>query len=461
MNVDKDTLISQQRDRLFASLAMPHIVKACTVEDGILSLDEASMERYRSVFHDDASSLAFFIPASGSGSRMFDFLQQFLGTMGQESTDEVRLFFSELSNFAFFPLISEEWQKSIATSEVDLLAFCEYLLGAKGLNFSNIPKALFPFHNLRGKLYSPLEGHLQQGYNLSKKVKEFHFTVQQEHAAAVQLKIEEHLTSIPVQVHLSIQSPESDSFVYDEFQQALTYPSGEYIKRPSGHGALLENLNRVSTELVLIKNIDNVQCPGRDSEINQYWEVLSGLFLEVQQEIKHVIDLREIQRFHDLNERFHLFDPGLANASWEHILAALKRPLRVCGMVRNEGMAGGGPFWCKDGGYNSKQIIEKSQIDPIHLALLAESTHFNPVMMVASPFDRDGNRYEFSAFVKEDMSMAVKKNHFGKTVYYLEKPGLWNGSMFYWNSLFVEIPSSVFSPVKNVMDLLKSEHICH
>jgi hypothetical protein len=157
---------------------------------------------------------------------------------------------------------------------------------------------------------------------------------------------------------------------------------------------------------------------------------------------------------------FHLLDEATIVHSWKELEYILHRPMRVCGMVKNEGMPGGGPFWVSHEGVRTKQIIEKSQIDSVHLAKLTESSHFNPVMMAVSPYDLAGNKLDLTHYVREDLSMAVKKNHLGKTVYYLEKPGLWNGSMYHWNTVFVEIPSKVFSPVKNVMDLLHPSHRC-
>lgn len=460
MDSDKDTLISQQRARLFSSLTVPSIVRACTLKHGIVRLDENESEHYRKIFRLDSSTITYFIPASGSGSRMFDFLQRFLGSSGQEQKEEVQLFLTKLPDFAFYAMIHNGWREDLQSGTLDLLAFCEYLLGPKGLHFSALPKALFPFHASGEQRVSPLEGHLRLGTALSNKVKAFHFTLQQEHVPLVRQFIEYLPIEFPFNIDFSVQTPESDSYVFDEFQKVLVSPSGDYLRRPAGHGALIENLNALNSDLILIKNIDNIQCPEKDEEVNECWELLSGLFLYIKQGIIEAFTSKDKGKLQEINQRFNLFDEELLKRSWDELAPLLQRPLRVCGMVRNEGMAGGGPFWLNDEGYLSKQIIEKSQIDPAQLSVLSSSTHFNPVMMVTSSFDSQGNPYNFHHFVKDDMAMAVKKNHFGNSVYYLEKPGLWNGSMYHWNSVFVEIPSDVFSPVKNVMDLLNPCHAC-
>ncbi|MBM3164984.1 MAG: DUF4301 family protein [Bacteroidetes bacterium] len=460
MDSDKDTLISQQRERLFSSLSVPPIVKPCKIGEGILVVNPAECQRYREAFLSDKSSIVFFIPSSGTGSRMFDFLQQFLGSSGQEQAEEAKLFLSKLSSFAFYANISEEWRRNIELKDFDLLSFCDYLLGSKGLHFSALPKALFPFHRVDNRNYSPMERHLCQGRLFSGRIQSYHFTLQQEHFSLLQNFAMELNEDFPFEVDFSVQSSKSDSYVFDEFQRVLFHSSGEYLKRPSGHGALIENLNNLHSSLIFIKNIDNVQCPKQDNEVVACWELLAGVFLTVKQKIGEILQSKDIDALIALNERYQVLDDLQLGESWETLTQVLLRPLRVCGMVRNEGMSGGGPFWIRDEGILSKQIIEKSQIDPAQLSLLSESTHFNPVMIVASSFDAQDKPFNFDDFVREDMSMAVKKNHFGNSVYYLEKPGLWNGSMFHWNSVFIEIPSRLFSPVKNVMDLLNPCHHC-
>jgi len=460
MEKDIQEAIDKQRNRLFSSLASPNIVEACTVGHGILKYAPAEIKKFQEEFVASNGSISFFIPASGVGSRMFDFLQQFLGSMGHEQGDEVRLFLSKIESFAFYHEVNEEWRQLLMDPSVDLLALCDYLLGPQGLNFSGTPKALFPFHRMNEKNASPLESHLRQGKTALKPIESFHFTVQEEHLSQLSMARGTLLNSLPFNIDFSTQAMETDSYVFDEFMQPLSNQTGSFVRRPAGHGAILSNLNGLASDLVFIKNIDNIQCPVQDEHVNQTWGLLGGVLVSLRTKLLNAYSEKNMPEIMRICIDFQLLDESVGEMPWEEISTMLQRPFRVCGMVKNEGMPGGGPFWVSHEGIKTKQIIEKSQIDSIHLAKLTESSHFNPVMMAISPYDLMGNKLDLTEFVREDLSMAVKKNHLGKTVYYLEKPGLWNGSMYHWNTVFVEIPSNVFSPVKNVMDLLNPSHCC-
>ena len=460
MEKDIQEAIDKQRNRLFSSLASPNIVEACTIGHGILQYTPAEIKKFQEEFVASNGSISFFIPASGVGSRMFDFLQQFLGSMGHEQGDEVRLFLSKIESFAFYHEVNEEWRHLLMDPSVDLLALCDYLLGPQGLNFSGTPKALFPFHRMHEKNASPLESHLRQGKTALKPIESFHFTVQEEHLSQLSMARGTLLNSLPFNIDFSTQAMETDSYVFDEFMQPLSNQTGSFVRRPAGHGAILSNLNGLASDLIFIKNIDNIQCPVQDEHVNQTWGLLGGVLVSLRAKLLNAYSEKNMPEIMRICSDFQLLDESDGMTSWEYISTMLQRPFRVCGMVKNEGMPGGGPFWVSHEGIKTKQIIEKSQIDSIHLAKLTESSHFNPVMMAISPYDLMGNKLDLTEYVREDLSMAVKKNHLGKTVYYLEKPGLWNGSMYHWNTVFVEIPSNVFSPVKNVMDLLNPSHCC-
>jgi hypothetical protein len=460
MEKDIQEAIDKQRNRLFSSLASPNIVEACTVGHGILKYAPAEIKKFQEEFVASNGSISFFIPASGVGSRMFDFLQQFLGSMGHEQGDEVRLFLSKIESFAFYHEVNEEWRQLLMDPSVDLLALCDYLLGPQGLNFSGTPKALFPFHRMHEKNASPLESHLRQGKTALKPIESFHFTVQEEHLSQLSMARGTLLNSLPFNIDFSTQAMETDSYVFDEFMQPLSNQTGSFVRRPAGHGAILSNLNGLASDLIFIKNIDNIQCPVQDEHVNQTWGLLGGVLVSLRAKLLNAYSEKNMPEIMRICSDFQLLDESVGEMPWEEISTMLQRPFRVCGMVKNEGMPGGGPFWVSHDGIKTKQIIEKSQIDSIHLAKLTESSHFNPVMMAISSYDLMGNKLDLTEYVREDLSMAVKKNHLGKTVYYLEKPGLWNGSMYYWNTVFVEIPSNVFSPVKNVMDLLNPSHCC-
>jgi hypothetical protein len=458
--MEKDILeaIDIQRTRLFSALSSPNIVAACTVGNGILQFTPEETSTFRGEFITSTESVSYFIPASGVGSRMFDFLQHFLGSMGREHVDEIRLFLSNIESFAFFYEVNADWRRALGDPSVDLLALCDYLLGPQGLNFSGTPKALFPFHRMLGRNITPFEDHLRQGFNARKSIERFHFTVQQEHLSQLISEREGLGDSFVGEIDFSTQASDTDSYVFDEFMQPLTNQAGVFVKRPAGHGAILSNLNHLTSKIIFIKNIDNIQCSAHDAIVNETWELLGGVLVSLRAALKKAHVANALMEFTALCVAFHLLDESTIVHSWKEVEHILHRPMRVCGMVKNEGMPGGGPFWVSHDGIRTKQIIEKSQIDSVHLAILTESSHFNPVMMAISPYDLAGNKLDLTKFVREDLSMAVKKNHLGKTVYYLEKPGLWNGSMYHWNTVFVEIPSDVFTPVKNVMDLLNPSH---
>jgi len=460
MEKDIQEAIEFQRKRLFSALSSPEIVEACTVNNGIVQLNPTDLEEIQLFAKSYSKSITFFIPASGVGSRMFDFLQQFLGSMGHEQAEEVGLFRSHIKSFAFFDDLNEEWKGRIQDPQVDLIAFCDYLLGAQGMNFSATPKALFPFHRVKNFNQSPLEGHLRLGSNFQRPISLFHFTVQKEHIEQLMLQRTALLPSLKFDLEFSVQAQESDSFVFDELMQLVKNQNDSLVRKPAGHGAILQNLNSIESDIIFIKNIDNIQCPSHDAEVNEAWALLGDILIFIYESLKRALASKNIAEFIEVAKRFELIEKNQTYSDWDQLEEIIKQPLRVGGMVKNEGMPGGGPFWVKHKKKISKQIIEKSQIDMAHFSKLTESTHFNPVMMAVSPFNLSGKKLDLSEFTREDLSMAVKKNHLGKTVYYLEKPGLWNGSMYYWNTAFIEIPSQVFSPVKNVMDLLNPSHIC-
>ena len=255
MEKDIHEAIDKQRIRLFSSLASPNIVEACRIGNGILQFTPEEIQKFKEAFVKYNGSLSFFIPASGVGSRMFDFLQQFLGSMGHEQGDEVRLFLSKIQSFAFYHEVNEEWRQLLMDPSVDLLALCDYLLGPQGLNFSGTPKALFPFHRMNEKNTSPLEGHLRQGKTSLKPIDSFHFTVQQEHLYQLSAERDVLLKSFPFNIDFSTQALETDSYVFDEFMQPLSNQSASYVRRPAGHGAILSNLNDLESDLIFIKNI--------------------------------------------------------------------------------------------------------------------------------------------------------------------------------------------------------------
>jgi hypothetical protein len=334
----------------------------------------------------------------------------------------------------------------------------------KGLGFGNIPKGLIPFHTLPPFILTPIQEQLLQGTLLKCRSLNFHFSVQEEFKYTIQnhLNLLDQVTGKSYSIHLSLQDTstnavaflEDGSICYNDLETPLT--------RPSGHGALLKNLAETDGDILFVKNIDNVQHYSKSQATVETWELLGGILLEFRRECKLLFEKPEISKFVELNLKYQLFPitEVFDNFTHETLKNLLNRPIRVCGMVRNEGKPGGGPFWVTKNGVTRKQIIEKVQLKstPEQLNLMVKSTHFNPVMIAVSPYSLDGLKFDLEDFVDKDAYFKVSKTHQGKKIGYIERPGLWNGAMADWNSIFVEIPSSVFSPVKNVLDLLDAAH---
>jgi hypothetical protein len=324
MEKDIQEAIDKQRNRLFSSLASPNIVEACTVGHGILKYAPAEIKKFQEVFVASNGSISFFIPASGVGSRMFDFLQQFLGSMGHEQGDEVRLFLSKIESFAFYHEVNEEWRQLLMDPSVDLLALCDYLLGPQGLNFSGTPKALFPFHRMNEKNTSPLEGHLRQGNTVLKPIDSFHFTVQEDHLSQLSIARETLLKSFPFNIDFSTQAVETDSYVFDEFMQPLSNQTGSFVRRPAGHGAILSNLNGLASDLIFIKNIDNIQCPVQDEHVNQTWGLLGGVLESLRAKLLNAYSERNMPEIMRICIDFQLLDESVGEMPWEEISTMLQ-----------------------------------------------------------------------------------------------------------------------------------------
>jgi hypothetical protein len=270
----------------------------------------------------------------------------------------------------------------------------------------------------------------------------------------------EGMTGKKLDIVFSEQNPETDAYAFTADGEMARCENGEILRRPAGHGALLENLNSVASDIIFIKNIDNVQHLDYSSEAVHTQQELGGMLLSVQEEINAILRSPSYEKIAGLNARFQLYHPEELNRSLEELTDLLKRPLRVCGMVRNEGLPGGGPFWIRDEHGISKQIVEKAQISSgsDQYRLMIQSTHFNPVIMVCGGKLHDGSKVDFSEYRDPDKFFIVNKKYRGKDIRFTELPGLWNGSMAYWNTIFVEIPSTTFSPVKTILDLLEVSH---
>ena len=471
--------------------------KAAIVGDGIAKFSSSEEEELVQNFEASKSSLSLlkFVPASGAASRMFKALFNFLDAYDsseesltsyiQRTNDSAIKQFSErISDFPFYGLVQNRIAGKAPSADEEVYLFVKELLSEEGLNYGFYPKGLLPFHNYDEHTETPFEEHLKEGANYAKSggVAKLHFTISEQHAkmfAAEFNRVETRVsstTNTDFTVGYSYQKSSTDTIAVNMNNTPFRNEDDSLLFRPGGHGALIENLNEQEADIIFIKNIDNVVIPENAEEVTHSKKVLAGLLMKVQQktfiygkqlDTDQVSNdyLNEIKQFlqEKLNVRFAEGYNSWGNAEQVKILKdKINRPIRICGMVKNEGEPGGGPFWIKDANGNiSLQIIESAQIDTANenqMAILRNSTHFNPVDLVCGVCDHKGEKFNLMNFVDHKQGFITDKTKDGKDLKALELPGLWNGGMAFWNTIFVEVASTTFNPVKTVNDLLKPSH---
>ncbi|WP_148235364.1 DUF4301 family protein [Fluviicola taffensis] len=456
------TTIELQLERLRAPQPSLNLVSACRIQEGIIALSDDKIVELAQSFYRSNKKISFFIPASGSGSRMFHFLFEFLEAPNESNSGYVERFLTHIEDFAFFHQFPLAIQKALRDRSMDLDAFVSFILNNKGYGLAHLPKGLIPFHKNGPFLLCPIQEHVVQGQLINQNSCSFHFTIQPKFQEYIQRQLEflEGMTSRKFEVDFSVQNSATNAIAFDENFQPITNPEGDYLTRPAGHGALLENFKSVDSDLIFIKNIDNIQHFNHSSTSIQTQQMLGGLFLEVQGEITNLVTNFSDEGWSHFNKNYQLFHESVNELSNSDKLELLHRPLRICGMVQNEGQPGGGPFWVENNGEVTKQIVEKAQINPKsdQVRVMIQSSHFNPVIMVCQGRNVDGTSIDLDVFKDENAYFKVSKSHKGQSINFVELPGLWNGSMAKWNTVFVEIPSETFSPVKSILDLLDKAH---
>ena len=473
-----------------------NIIEAATVGNGISKIE--STEKHELIeFYDSEKnkhSVLKFVPASGAASRMFKALHNFADEFDPEkhelreyldSTGDSSLqrFFNHLDKLPFYDHAIEKTKKnhsnySDLSHDAQHKVLVQTILNSDGLYLSNLPKGLVPFHKYNQHIATAFEEHLFEAakFIAVNGVAKLHFTVAegdkekfQGEWKEIQERVEEK-TGVKFEIEYSYQDPKTDTIAVDNDFEPFRTEEGDLFFRPGGHGALIENMNQLDEEIVFVKNIDNVVTEEKVQNVVDHKKMLGGRLFQVQKKIFEYLkmldsgessqeQLNEIGKF--LNEELFLKSSSEEITS-EYLKEKLHRPLRICGMVKNEGEPGGGPFLVKDkNGEISLQIIEGAQIDnnnPEQAKIAREATHFNPVDIVCSLKDHKGKSYDLNAYVDEDMSFIADKTKDGKPLKALERPGLWNGGMAKWNTIFVEVPVETFNPVKTVSDLLKESH---
>ncbi|PKN67751.1 MAG: DUF4301 domain-containing protein [Deltaproteobacteria bacterium HGW-Deltaproteobacteria-12] len=460
--------------------------RPCVLKDGIVSLSPAQRKKLIDIYdrESDRYKLIKFVPASGAASRMFTEWFSAIGKGGFGSGDLDRKFFRDLKKFPFYSRISENNTGAEFLAKKDIKGLLEFILGSNGLNYGNLPKALIPFHRYAaGESRTALEEHLREatGYICGGGVSSLHFTISAEHKQAIAKYLQKLIAQHggtgggKYKVALSLQSVSTNMIAAAENNLPLRDAAGELVFRPGGHGALLDNLNNLDADFIFIRNIDNI-VPELLSEKNlPFRKMLGGMALQISQmnfaflrSLAAEADYPEIDKIvahcsQTLNIVFPQSFAGMSKKKKSQILfSLLNRPLRICGMVKNIGEPGGGPFWVveKDA-TQTLQIVEGGQVDksdPQQAAIWAQSRYFNPVDMVCCIKDYQGDKFILDNYVDKNAYLITTKNEKGVKFNALEMPGLWNGSMAYWNTMFVELPLKVFNPVKTVYDLLRPQH---
>jgi len=457
--------LQDQKEQVFAEKPKVSLVNPCSINKGILRLSPSQYQDTIDQFRNSPVDLSFFIPASGSGSRMFEFLHNFFKDTSHKDRNKVERFLNSLQDFAITRLIPNEVREQLENGSMDLKSFAAYIVEDGGLGLGNLPKGLIPFHENSYFILNPFQEHvLQICKSFSDKTK-VHFTINGKYEEAIKSSIEQakRMSAYDPEIGFSEQSPASDSYVFFENREPVRNDAGSYLRRPSGHGALLENLNALQSRFLFIKNIDNIQHFNHDSSVNDF-AMLGGLLCQLNEDLEIIFNNKHDERLPllaELNRKFQLFQDLEGFPKEEEALNRwLNRPKRVCGMVKNEGQPGGGPFWVNNNGVVDKQIVEKAQIseDNAQLSILLKSTHFNPVMLACDTHDLDSNKIDLNKHADPDSYMVVEKNQNGEKVFFVEKPGLWNGGMAHWITVFVEVSSNSFSPVKDILNLLDAKH---
>ncbi|MFT5185025.1 MAG: hypothetical protein ACI84C_002160 [Flavobacteriales bacterium] len=450
---------------------------ACTPEKGIIQLSEERADSLADFFDFTAPTLDLvkFVPASGAASRMFKHL--FAVIEGQTS-NLVNEFFDQLDSMPFI----DELRLAMKSSAIELAAsvklkdwktIATYILGEEGLGYASCPKGMVIFHKYSKDVRTAFEEHLMEGLayaNGEGEVAKIHFTVPDSAgnniADFLKVRAKEEFPDDNFDLSYSIQHPSTDTLSLNEEQQLCRAEDGSLVFRPGGHGALIHNLNMLDSEIVFVKNIDNV-VPESKAENSCYWkEVLGGFLLEirsVRDDALLELDEDTLTKGPQLDWLLELLSyDGVPKMSNSELQSFLNRPIRVCGMVKNEGEPGGGPFWVKNTkGQVHAQIVESAQIDLDNneqAAIVKKSTHFNPVDLVCCLVNHQGEKYNLMDFVDRETGFVSSKSSNGKNLKALELPGLWNGAMANWITVFVEVPLDTFNPVKTVNDLLRPMH---
>lgn len=506
LNISTDQ-VERQINQFKTGFPYSDLVAPATIGNGIIKFSDTEIQELIKQFDEDKEyyDILKFIPASGAASRMFkniySFVEEYKGKeipedfLKKENVkfDSIENFFLSIRDFAFYDDLKDklaECGKDIETlmSENRLVEVAEFLLENEGLAYGKLPKALLKFHRYKESSRLALEEHLVEAtqystiYTEDGEIAQLHFTVSQEHLDIFKKTVEELIPTyereygIRYNISYSVQKPSTDTIAVDMNNEPFRNNDGSLLFRPGGHGALIQNLNDLKKEVIFIKNIDNVVPDRLKTTTYDYKKVLGGYLFRLQQqqfEYLNLLDegclandeIDEIAKF--ANEKLMIDIPNFYKTYNEiekidFLYSKMNRPMRICGMVKNEGEPGGGPYWTRNSSDEvSLQIVESSQIDHKNEkqeAVFQSATHFNPVDLVCATYDFRGEPFDLNDYIDHNTGFISQKSKDGKELKALELPGLWNGAMADWINIFVEVPVITFNPVKTVNDLLRDKH---
>lgn len=476
------------------------LTEPATVDNGIIRITPEEEERLLTNFElvRQKYDLLKMVPASGSATRMFKdlftFLETYQGTeeeflefVQQKSAGSMYEFFQKMDELPFYNRLAaalwhdgKDINKMLAKREFNEIL--KYILSKKGLNYGNTPKGLVDFHIYRDFVRTAFDEHIVEGalYCNNGKVSHLHFTVSEEYLNLFNARLKkvtkvfEKMFNVKYDVTFSVQKPSTDTVSIDANGEILRDEEGKIVFRPGGHGALIHNLNELKADIIFIKNIDNVIPDRSKADTVKYKELLAGTLLDIQHKVFGYISLLDKKPTDEQLQEIETFMTSIGYKEAEgktfkdrkerikHLYQLLDRPIRICGMVRNEGEPGGGPFWVKTKDGSSRlMIIESAQInlkDKEQKKIFDHSTHFNPVDLVCGVKNHKGKKFDLEKFIDPGQGFITNKSYKGKDIKVQELPGLWNGAMSNWITVFVEVPLTTFTPVKTVFDLFRFEH---
>ena len=471
--------VDQQIENFKSGFPFIKAKKAATIGDGIIKLDTSDVKDFVDLFDKESSKkkLLKFVPASGAASRMFKAL--FAAKDEGKVNKDTEQYVSEIKKFAFYKSLM-----AVTGGKTDTKSLLEGLLNADGLDYGSLPKGLLEFHWYNDKTRTAVEEHMVEGAayaNRNGRVR-LHFTVSPEHKSKFKALIKsvkpdyEKKYGVQYIFGFSEQKSSTDTIAVNMDNSPFRLDDGSLLFRPAGHGALLDNLNDQDADVIFIKNVDNVVPDHLKDETITYKKALAGVLLSYQKKIfnfarrldkSDVSDYTRQKALSFIKNELNVTPPaGFRNWSNEDKLAyareKINRPIRVCGMVQNVGEPGGGPFWIQNGdGSVSTHIVESAQFNmnsQRQSEIFKNATHFNPVDLIVSTKNYKREKFDLMKFRDPKTGFITEKSMSGKNLKAQELPGLWNGSMADWNTLFVEVPLITFNPVKTVNDLLRKEH---